>query len=81
MLVRKVIRIGNSVAVTLPAGYASRLGWVAGMPLAIQLMLDEGRLVLTRVDWPESPVDPEVMVLTSELSQEHWPALQYLAQG
>lgn len=78
-MARKIIRVGNSLAVTIPSDILEDLGLQAGVAVRIELDRERGGIVIL----PDSAlleVDPEFDEMVQDIIDKYGPALESLAK-
>jgi len=80
-MIQKVIRVGNSLAATVPKSFADQLNIKSGTPVAWE-KTDKGLLLYIPEKVAKSPtaLDPEVLKLIDKISKKYSKVWQELAK-
>lgn len=79
MLVRRVLRLGNSLGVTLPAKDLAAIGIKEGTPVEVQVDAIHGRIVLRPLP-PAAEVDPRFIEEARVFADRYRYVLEELAR-
>ncbi len=79
---RKIIAVGNSKGVSIPAEYLSRLELAVGAEVDVSLDEDRDRIVIEPVRKRKNPkgIDRQFVAQVNEFIEQYRPALKELAK-
>ena len=80
---QKLIKVGNSLAVTIPKHFITSLNISEEQPINVQLLEKKGKIMLDFTSPPtevEQIVDPEVYKVAKQLLKRYLPAFKELAK-
>ena len=80
-MIQKIIKVGNSYAVTIPKSLFAELGITRPQQVSLQSHPSEGRVILDFTpDQVQDVVDKEVYVVAKDLLKRYLPAFKELAK-
>ena len=79
-MVRKVLKTGNSVVVSLPKNALSFLGIGAGADVSVKLDKEQRQLIIEPIDPALPGVDQTFAAQVAEFIEQYRPALEALAK-
>lgn len=80
---QKIIRVGNSAAVTIPKEFLETLGLKVGSPIRISMSEDETRLIVNapaKRTQTKISINKEVYAVADDLLRRYLPAFKKLAK-
>lgn len=82
-MIQKIIKVGNSYAITIPKQLATSLGVTDGNVVKIEPQAQNSKMIvdfLTERDQVEKIIDPEVYAVAKDLLKRYLPAFKELAK-